>query len=343
MTEETSTLDPVDRRIIRCIQLAPRIPFRAAAEIMGVSEQTVARRYRRLVRSGVLRVTAIVNPEALGQSNWMVRARCRPSGAEALGRALAQRDDVSWVTLLAGGSEIICTLRARTSAARDDLLIERLPRSAPVLDIEASMVLRRFVGSGVAGADEWTLLGDMLTADQTRAVRAWAEGGIVDRRRTARVSLTTEDSMLLDALTADGRASFATLGEAARVAETRAARRLRSLFEAGAVFLDVDVSAHALGYDSVATVWLTVAPADLDRVGRAVADLTRVAYAAAITGRQNITASIVCRDTAEIYDCVTTDIGAIPGIGSIEISPVLRHLKQAGALTTGSRLVPPES
>src|SRR4051812_43127732 len=165
----SATIDDIEGQIIRCLQLAPRIPFSAIAEIIDVSEQTVARRYRQLVRSGVLRVTAVINPAAMGLSNWIVRTQCKPSGAGALAEALARRDDVSWVSLVSGGSEIICVLRARTTEARDDLLTQRLPRTAPVLGISAVMVLHRFVGGGGHRTDDWAALGRLLDESQHAA------------------------------------------------------------------------------------------------------------------------------------------------------------------------------
>jgi DNA-binding Lrp family transcriptional regulator len=58
LTTDSVTLDDVDAQIVRCLQLRPRAAFSAIGEVLSVSEQTVARRYRRLQRQGVLRVIA---------------------------------------------------------------------------------------------------------------------------------------------------------------------------------------------------------------------------------------------------------------------------------------------
>jgi DNA-binding Lrp family transcriptional regulator len=337
MLMESATIDALEGRIIRCLQLAPRIPFSAIAEIIDVSEQTVARRYRKLVRTGVLRVTAVINPAAMGQSNWIVRTQCKPSGAGALAEALAQRDDVSWVSLVSGGSEIICVLRARTSEARDDLLTQRLPRTAPVLGISAVMVLHRFLGGGGHGTDDWAALGQLLEPGQHEAVLARSESQFPEQ--VTSVSLDGDDLAMLDVLAADGRASYSDLARAAGVDEGRATRRIRALVAAGAAYFDVDISVAALGFGTSATLWLTVAPAELDAAGRALAAEPEVAFAAAISGPQNLTASIVCVDVNSLYRFVTERVGAVPGVQRLEISPVLRHVKQAGALTSGDRLL----
>src|ERR1700733_8117392 len=109
---ETSVTDDLDLKIIRALQVDPRAGFSAIGEVLGVSEQTIARRFRRLRADGLLRVIALVSPRHLGQTEWIVRVTCRPGGTGALADALARRDDVSWVTLSAGGSEIDCSVRS---------------------------------------------------------------------------------------------------------------------------------------------------------------------------------------------------------------------------------------
>ncbi|GAB2484119.1 Lrp/AsnC family transcriptional regulator [Jatrophihabitans fulvus] len=336
MPTESAALDRLDEQIIRVVQLSPRIPFRVAAQVLGVSEQTVARRYRRLHRSGVIRVTALLRPAALGQHNWMVRLQVRPSGADSLARALAQRDDVSWVTVVSGGAELVCVLRARSSESRDDLLMQRLPRTAPVLGMSAAMVMHRFVGVGTGLNDDWIELADVLTPEQTAAVAATAQEAPVDDRGP--VELRPEDYALIDELARDGRAPMSRLAQAAGMSESRAARRLAALIEQGAAYLDLDLSTAALGLHTTASLFLQVEPGALDSAGRAVAAQREIPFAAAITGAQNLTASVVCRDVEHLYRFVTGSVGAIPGVRGVEVLPVLRQIKQSGAVTDGDRL-----
>jgi DNA-binding Lrp family transcriptional regulator len=146
---------------------------------------------------------------------------------------------------------------------------------------------------------------------------------------------------MLDALARDGRASFAVLAGATRWSENRVARRLAALQAAGTVYFDVDVVAETLGFGTSATLWLTVAPAHLAAAGEAIAAHREVPYAAAVTGRANLSVSVICRDIDELYDFVTTKVGALDGVQQVEVSPVLRRVKQAGALVAGNRFLPP--
>src|SRR3954447_16239508 len=166
-TAKTVILDRLDEQIIRALQLAPRASFRRIAAVLDAAEQTVARRYRALQRAGVLRVIAVVDPTALGESDWIVRIQTRPDATLDLGRALAQRPDTAWVSVSAGGSELVCAVRSHSQEQRERLLVDRLPRSAAALDVAASVAAGRFGGGS---ASDWLGVQDVLTPAQHRPV-----------------------------------------------------------------------------------------------------------------------------------------------------------------------------
>ena len=298
----------------------------------------MARRYRRLRRDGIMRIVGLVDPAALGQSTWMVRVQCRPDGVRALADALARRDDTAWVNLSAGGSEVVCSVRSRTRAERIDLLTHRLPQTSPVLGIDAFAVLHRFPGSVL---DDWTGFGDVLSAAQTQRFGRGGGRSDVDRPATGVVRLDAADDPMLEVLGRDGRAGHTALATAAGWTPAQAARRLSALLAAKAVYLDVDLAAEALGFGMQAGLWLTVAPGELRAAGAALDALPEVAFAAAITGKHNLYAAVVCHDLDELYGFVADRVGAIRGVQTLEVSPVHRTVKQAGALTAGDRLAEP--
>src|SRR5438067_938031 len=134
---ETVRLDGVDRGLIHALRLDGRAAFNKIAGVLGVSENTVARRYRRLRSAGVLRVVGAANGFQLGYVSWTIRLRCTPDVAGAIAAALARRPDTFFVHLLSGGTEISCNVQARTTEERDSLLLEKLPRTNRVLGMTA--------------------------------------------------------------------------------------------------------------------------------------------------------------------------------------------------------------
>ncbi|MFI2235846.1 Lrp/AsnC family transcriptional regulator [Streptomyces chrestomyceticus] len=338
-TSESLTVQPDDVRIIRALQIAPRAPFSSMAAALGLTESAVNRRYRRLRADGVMRVAGMLNPGALGQSRWLVRLRCRPGSAAAIADALAQRDDVNWVALSAAGCEVTCATQSRTREQRENLLGQRLPRTAAVLDINAFAMLRQFVGGR---GHYWTALCGVLSPEQEAMLGSdgspFAEVPVVTRDPA---HLTDEDERILDALAADGRASFVDLAAAAGSTPGRVSRRLDALLRRRVVHIDVEIAAAALGYHARANLWLRVHPSAVKTVGRALAEEPEIAFAAAVSGPYNVHAVAHCRDLDELFEFTSDRIGSMAGLQSMEVSPVLQHIKQAGTLLSGDRLFDP--
>jgi DNA-binding Lrp family transcriptional regulator len=332
---KSDVIDLLDRKIIQALQIDPRAGFSWVGEVLGVSEQTVARRYRRLRGDGLLRVIGLVDSRYIGQTDWMVRVGCRPGGVAPLADALARRDDVSWVTLSAGGSEIVCNVRSRTAQQRDDLLLQRLPATSQVLSMTAHAILHRYLGGS---SRDWAGFPVTLTPDQIQALRVPQADAPAD---AAPVTLEPEDQPLLDALASDGRWSYAALAAATGMTQGRVTRRLDALRRAGVIYFDIDLATEFRGFAAPAYLWLTVEPACLAAAGEQLATHPEVPFAAAITGSANLAASVVCRDIEDLYRYVTTEVSAITGVRQLEVSPILRRTKQAGARMSGPRLAHP--
>ncbi|MBF6217740.1 Lrp/AsnC ligand binding domain-containing protein [Nocardia abscessus] len=76
----------------------------------------------------------------------------------------------------------------------------------------------------------------------------------------------------------------------------------------------------------------------MDAVGRAMVTHPEIVFVAATTGPSNVFASIICRDTADLYRYVTERLGALDGITGLEVTPSLRVLKQAQTLLDADRI-----
>jgi DNA-binding Lrp family transcriptional regulator len=338
---ESSSRDHIDLQIIHALQLRPRASFSRIAAATGVSEQTVARRYRRLRDEGVIRVIGLVDSRRVGQNDWVVRVQVRPGSAVKLAEALARRDDVAWVTLSAAGSEVMCSVRSRSQEQRDELLLRRLPSTAPVLGISAHAVLHRFAGSEA----DWVGYGGLLSAEQIERLGDPPDGQPESPEPPdggPPASLEPGDQPMLDLLAADGRAGYAALAAATGWPESRVARRLEVLRRQGIVYFDVDLATAMLGFTTTAYLWLTVEPARLGELGEELASHPEVPFAAAVSGASNLLASVVCRDIEALYQYVSGRIGALDGVRQIETSPELRRVKQAGSLMDGPRLADPQ-
>jgi DNA-binding Lrp family transcriptional regulator len=330
LPSQSFRLDRIDNQLLHGLIIDGRAPFSLLAEVIGTSEQTVARRYHRLREAGAVRV--VVLPEALDQGlDWIVRIGVRPGAAARLAAALAERDDVSWVRIMSGGAEIVCISRPSSLEARDALLLERLARTNLVTTVTAHAIMKLFAGGGIG---DWSAFDDPLDASGAAALRSTASAARSDADRDTR----PEDAALFTVLREDGRAGYAQLATAARISPARARRRLETLLAREQAYVHTDVATELLGFPTAASLWLSVAPRDLEHVGARLAALDQTTFVAAVSGPANLAASVVCRGATELYGLLTDEIGAIDSIRSAETSPVIRRVKQAGTVLHGTRL-----
>ncbi|WP_344422192.1 Lrp/AsnC family transcriptional regulator [Amycolatopsis minnesotensis] len=316
-----SDYDELDRRLVHALQIDPRAAFSTIADVLDVSDRTIARRYARLRSTGAVRVLGGVDPTALGAVHWFLRVRCAPDAAVPVAEALARRPDTSWVNLSAGGTEVTCTVRTENEADSEALLLSTLPRTRRVEGVTAHSVLHAFYG----GSD--SLVAKVGTLDE-EAIERLRPPPIA--HRPGPVHLDDGDRKLLAALAIDGRTGFERLAAVTGWSPTTVRRRMRELREHGVLYLDIDIDGALFGSTSRTLLWLSVTPAHLEETGAALAEHPEVAFAAATTGPTNLYATAVCANQRELYRYLTTRVAALPAITHIETAPVIRTVKQAG-------------
>ncbi|WP_228639231.1 Lrp/AsnC family transcriptional regulator [Microtetraspora sp. AC03309] len=312
------TLDVLDLKLLQALELDGRAPFSRIAQVLGVSDQTVARRFRRLRTTARLRVTGMTDDSRLGRAGWIVRLGCTPDVSVRLASALARRPDTQYVDLVSGGTEVLCAMRPRSRQERDELLLERLQRTPRVTSVSAHCILHSFYG----GPFGWLRKTSALEPDEEAALRAPAAAPAA-----APVVLDAADEALLGALRSDGRATLTELQAATGQSEAVVKRRLDRLRATGVLYFAVEYDHEPLGHGVEAMCWLTVAPHALAEAGQALAGHPEVRFAGAITGEANLAVSVLCRTTGDLYAYLSEKVGALPGVQTVETALVLRRVK----------------
>nr|WP_232328562.1 AsnC family transcriptional regulator [Kibdelosporangium sp. MJ126-NF4] len=321
-------VDEIDRTLIHALEVDGRAPFSRIGEVLGLSDQTVARRYRRLRAESIARVAGQTAPWRVGQVRWYLRVRVEPSVAVSVANALARRPRTYWVKLNSGGTEITCVIQSASADEQDNLLLQQLPRTPRVIDVTAHSVLNVFFD--VDGVHPSLL--NALTPDQVAALRPAPPPPLSTTDEVVR--LDDADNRMLTILEQDGRAGFAELAKATGWSESTVRRRLDFLRDCGALYFDVDMDAAALGFGCVTQMWLSVSPAEIHRIGETLASHQESAFVAALTGTANIGATVVCRDVPAFYRYLTTKVASLKGIRQIETAPVIRTVKRGATMVT---------
>ena len=115
------SLDAIDRQIVAFLSEDGRISSAEMTRRIGhVSERAVRYRIERLVRAGVVKVTAIVNPQAVGyRVTGDVIIEVAPGMLQAVAEQLCSLDNISYVAGSVGDGDLSAQVYARDT---EDLL-----------------------------------------------------------------------------------------------------------------------------------------------------------------------------------------------------------------------------
>ncbi len=315
---ESDTFDLLDLQLLSALEVDGRASFSRIAAVLGVSDRTIARRYRRLCDEGGLRVVVLRDAVRLGQDQWMLRLRCAPDSATVIADALARRPDTHWIGLVSGGTEIACITRPRSPGDRDDLLLGKLPRTPSVVEIRALQLLHRFYGGPVGWLPKFRALSD----EQIAALRP-------DLPEPGPARLEPGDAPLLAALERDGRATYPELQRATGRSESAVKRRLSALIASGAVYVDIEYDTGILGYPQVGH--------PVDHHGSRRAGLRRAGPSPPTTRSSSRPPPPApptswsppsSATTAALYAYLSGPLGRLDGVQHVETTPFLRRVKQ---------------
>ena len=104
---ERITMDELDRKIIALLQLDGRASNAKIAREVGVSEGTVRRRLRRLIKEDVVKVIAVPNLEKLGYATTaLIGLQTGPGKSDSVAEAIASLDEAHYVAITTGAFDV---------------------------------------------------------------------------------------------------------------------------------------------------------------------------------------------------------------------------------------------
>ncbi len=145
MNRKTS-LDEVDRYILRMLQSDGRLSYRAIANNLNMSTGTVSQRVKRMVDSGTIRkFSAIVNPQMLGKPYTMlVMIRCQPGAQlDSTVRSIEDLDESCCIHTITGDFHLQVIVRVADTHTAGEFL-EKLRNLDGVEFITSYVVLKSY-------------------------------------------------------------------------------------------------------------------------------------------------------------------------------------------------------
>lgn len=129
--------DELDQKIIALLTEDARVSNREAARLLGISDTAIRKRLKRLADSGLAKITAVTDFEALGLTiTAVVRIAAAPDVAREVVETMAKFEEVSFAALMTGRFNIVILVSARSRREVADIIHMHLRRWKGVHRVE---------------------------------------------------------------------------------------------------------------------------------------------------------------------------------------------------------------
>ena len=137
-------LDSLDRKIISLLQEQGRRTNANIARITKVHESTVKKRIDRLVENGVVKVLAVLDPEACGYTaDAIVNLRVQPGCIEKVARQLTEFHEIAWIGCLSGRFDMLIEVVQADHDSLFEFIDGKLSTVEGIIQIETSIIMRK--------------------------------------------------------------------------------------------------------------------------------------------------------------------------------------------------------
>lgn len=292
--------DELDLRIVAELQADGRASWTDIAARCGTSVTTVARRAQHLIDDGTVRIAVVPDINSRGPADlFILRIGCTAGAAMRVARELAHRDDIRFVAVVTGSSDIVAELVAHKGDALHARLVDELPQIPGVERCETDLVLHAYKVS-----HDWSR---QLFERGTTSPEA-------EPRRCDPRHFDDTDRSLIEVLRHDGRASFRTVAERTGINDSTVRRRFETLQEQGCVQVVTLVPAPALGMESEILFWIRVSPPLLDAVAHRLAAHRGARYVATTLGGSSLMCEVILSSSDDVFTFTTEILGRLEGV-----------------------------
>ncbi|MFE1547053.1 Lrp/AsnC family transcriptional regulator [Streptomyces sp. NPDC058718] len=303
-----SVLGEADLSLIHALQVAPRASWTQLSAVLGVSPDTLARRWDHLTTGGWAWSSLIVARGGDATLYAWIELDCVAGDTEATAVELAGDPYTLGVHQVTGNADLVLLVVCPDLYALDAYLASRVRRLRGVLRTRAQVVTRlhnRPYRSRI----------EQLAPGQVRLLTE-ITGGEKRPRPSGRAHppLTDLDRKLVAELAGDARRSAAELARQCDTSESTVRRRLDALMAAGALHHHCLPAPRFSGRPVWALVTADVPPLE---VAPTVAALTRLRHTrliTSVTGPYNLALAMWLRTVEELHEVTATLVRAAPAL-----------------------------
>jgi DNA-binding Lrp family transcriptional regulator len=324
-----------DRALINVLQLAPRISWQDAGEVLEKHPTTLAARWERLRAAGVAWVTAHLLGDPAEMTLSFVDVDCELRRRGEVEAALCAIPEVVSVEESARNRDLVLTV---VTPSWEDLTRKVLPRFARIPGIvryQSAMCTALH-----ARADAWSL--EALSAPQRAGLR-----GVTGRRPGPYTGPPPSSYWpIVQELSRNGRATAVEVAAATGLHPVTARRQLNRVLAGGTLAFRCEVAQDYSGYPVSCQWFASLPPDERHRAVEVLRGFRGLRLCASTTGTSNFTFIMWMRTAAEVLDIEDRFLAAVPHARIIESSLTVTFLKRVGWMlnpdttATGEVVVP---
>ena len=303
-------LDDMDQAIIGLLRGDGRMPYRAIARELGVTENTVRARVRRLEESNTMRVVAVTDIEAAGFGMLLaIGVQVEGRSPEAVARELARFPEVFSVNVVVGSQDIEVLVVSEDQASLNELVGERLAVVPGVRRLTPALAL-----DVLKNQPDWVPFHDESLSEEVFFPASTAPGALSSRRRLDEV-----DKGIVTRLSRDARLGNGQIAGDLGVTEGTVRARIKRMEEDKLIRLTAVTNIDRFGDALLAYIWIEVERSSRTRaVARALAAVPELGFVGVMLGRSDMLAITMVRNTEHLAQFVHTRISSIEGVRRTE-------------------------
>jgi Lrp/AsnC family transcriptional regulator for asnA, asnC and gidA len=137
------------------------------------------------------------------------------------------------------------------------------------------------------------------------------------------------DFAILAHLQEDGRKSFTNIAKDLGTAVGTIRNRLARMLEEGTLKIFGRVNPYRVGFNSPATILITVEPSLIEEAIDEISNFPEVSYLSLLTGEFDLMVDVMCRDSDHLSDFLLHRLPKVKGVKDYRTSIILRIVKFA--------------
>ncbi|HTT60068.1 MAG TPA: AsnC family transcriptional regulator [Acidimicrobiales bacterium] len=279
-------LDDIDTRLYEELQRDGRASMETLARVVGLSRVAARARVTRLVESGTVRVVGIVHPSTQELRAFAHLSLTVDGSALEVGRRIADMDTVPLVSVVTGRAALVAEARATSTVALREVTSE-IASVPGVLHVESTLYTERVKD---------------VFAPPTAVVPT---------------EIDATDRQILDALSADGRVSYAEIARRTHFSSSAIRGRVHHLMSRGVVRVTAVVTPGMVGLQHMCGFGLRLHKDTESEAIASIASLDAVSYLSLTLGRWDAIGTLLVKTQSELVSELDR-VRATPGIEALE-------------------------